>query len=70
MINNYRLIDRKLVPGEEILITCAEACTSPEYFVYGSENYSEDSPICKAAFHSGALTSDGGTLKMKIEKGL
>jgi hypothetical protein len=48
--------------------SCASEADSLEFF--GSLHYSEDSAICLAAFHSGAIKPEGGDFMIKIGKGL
>jgi hypothetical protein len=43
----------------EFIITCPDTCETKPGNVFGQDNYADDSNICKAAFHSGALTEKG-----------
>ena len=54
----------------ELMITCTDTCGDKPGNVYGLDEYSDDSHICKAAFHSGALLEKGGKFKMIIKPGL
>lgn len=52
-----------------LIITCAEGCVDKPGSVYGDLEYSEDSYICKAAYHAGAIDEKGGKLKMTLAAG-
>jgi hypothetical protein len=54
-------------PGTEITIACPANCTSGS--VWGTSPYSDDSAVCVAAIHAGALTSAGGTTTIAIVPG-
>lgn len=54
-------------PGTEITVTCPAGCTSAS--VWGTGTYSDDSGVCTAAIHAGALTSAGGTVRIRIAPG-
>jgi hypothetical protein len=48
-----------------VVCTCsADAATSTRP-IYGSGIYTDDSPICRAAVHAGAVTPDGGTVVVR-----
>jgi hypothetical protein len=51
-------------------ITCEESCFEAEGNVYGDLDYSEDSMICKTAFHAGAMAEKGGKFKMDLKPGM
>jgi hypothetical protein len=55
-------------PGTEITVTCPAGCTSAS--VWGTGTYSDDSGVCTAAIHAGALTTAGGTVRVQIAAGL
>lgn len=53
----------------EFKVKCAKDCTTGS--VWGTGWYTTDSSVCVAAVHSGAIEADsGGTITVKIEKGL
>lgn len=54
-------------PGTELTVTCPPGCTSAS--VWGTGTYSDDSGVCTAAIHAGALTSAGGTVRIRIAPG-
>ena len=56
-------IDKKLT------VNCSENCINYDVPVYGTNLYSEDSSICKSAFHSMKLSSNGGLVTMIIKEG-
>jgi len=64
--NNDILLKRRAKPGDEILVECPEACLNEDVAIYGEHTYSEDSSICLAAFHSGAMPIDGGDVIMLV----
>jgi hypothetical protein len=58
-----------LTVGSTFTVKCPTECTSGS--VWGSGQYTTDSALCVAAVHAGAATTDaGGTVKVKITKGL
>jgi len=59
-----------LKDGSELILSCMDCCKDSKVQVYGDIKYSEDSGICKSAFHSGALSDKGGQFIMKVESGL
>jgi hypothetical protein len=54
-------------PGTDITVTCPAGCTSGA--VWGTSPYSDDSAICVAAIHAGALTAAGGVTTIAIVPG-
>jgi hypothetical protein len=54
-------------PGTEFTITCPANCTSGA--VWGTLPYTDDSAVCVAAIHAGALTAAGGTTTIAIVPG-
>lgn len=54
-------------PGTEFTITCPANCTSGA--VWGTSPYTDDSAVCVAAIHAGALTAAGGTTTIAIVPG-
>jgi hypothetical protein len=58
------------LPGEagtKFTVECPQLCTSGS--VWGSETYTSDSKVCKAAIHAGALKPQGGKTKVIIKGG-
>ena len=54
-------------PGTEITVTCPANCTGGS--VWGTSPYTDDSSVCTAAIHAGALTAAGGTTTIAIVPG-
>jgi hypothetical protein len=54
--------------GDSFWVACPSGCGRLG-LVWGSANYSGDSAICAAAIHAGALTSDGGAVKVSLRPG-
>ena len=54
-----------LKQGDTFLIECEENCANSQVEIYGDKTYSEDSSLCKAAYHSGILGSVGGKVKVR-----
>jgi len=54
------------------MVGCASNCIADkdEIDIYGTNTYSDDSAICLAAFHAGALDPIGGNFVVIIEKPL
>jgi hypothetical protein len=50
--------------GDSFTISCLSSCASDP--VFGSNRYSESSSICASAFHSGAISAQGGKCMLKI----
>lgn len=59
-----------LKPDMSLNIVCPESCAEKDGNVYGDLEYSEDSNICKTAFHAGALGDKGGKFKMGLKGGM
>jgi len=47
----------------KIVVRCPESCSLIENNIYGDFYYSYDTPICKAAYHAGKITTLGGLVK-------
>jgi Caspase domain/LCCL domain len=45
-----------------LVCTCSAEAASLSRPIYGSEIYTDDSPVCRAAVHAGAVPADGGTV--------
>lgn len=57
------------VPGDSFLIRCPSGCAGRD-FVYGTDVYTDDSWICAAAIHAGAITdAAGGQVRVTIAAG-
>lgn len=56
-----------LTVGQSVLVTCPAACTSGA--IWGTGTYTDDSAVCTAAIHAGALTADGGSFVLSITPG-
>ena len=46
--------------GSIFLVNCPAKCLNSQGIVYGTNIYSTQSSICRAAIHAGILTDDGG----------
>lgn len=56
------------VTGDTFEVVCPVGCA--EGRVWGTEIYSDDSSICRAAIHAGALDADGGgTVLVTLHEG-
>lgn len=55
--------------GDSVKIICEETCALSNVAIYGDGIYSEDSSLCKAAFHAGVLSKAGDKLKVAIVRG-
>lgn len=56
--------------GEVYRATCPSGCADAFGIVYGTDIYSDDSSICRAAVHARAITDDvGGDVLVTIEDG-
>jgi hypothetical protein len=58
--------DLKGATGET---ACACAATSPRGSVWGVDVYTQDSSLCAAAMHAGAIPAAGGEIKVKASAG-
>ena len=54
-------------PGTTVAATCPANC--PLSTIWGTDTYTDDSPVCVAALHAGVITSEGGPLVITIEAG-
>ena len=55
--------------GDSAKILCEETCALSNVPIYGDGIYSEDSSICKAAFHAGVLQKAGDKVKLTVVRG-
>lgn len=46
--------------GESVTVTCPSHCDKSGEAIYGTNFYSTESAVCKAAIHAGVLTKQGG----------
>ena len=70
-ISNSRKFDSiKKGYNNKILIFCGENCAQADVPVYGDSKYSKDSAICKSAYHSQKLPSDGGHVMLVFQNGM
>ena len=60
----------KLKQEDFFYANCEETCSKSEIKIYGDMTYSQDSSICKAAFHSGSLATKISKIKVIIHQGL
>jgi hypothetical protein len=56
------------VPGDTFRIRCPSGCAGRD-FVYGTDIYTDDSWICGASIHAGAITDAGGQVRVTIAAG-
>lgn len=55
-------------PGSLHALACPAGCDKAAV-VYGTDDYSADSPVCAAAMHAGAVSERGGMVTVMIEPG-
>jgi hypothetical protein len=55
--------------GPDTELTCTCGTPSPTGSVWGSDIYTADSSICRAAQHAGVITADGGKVSVKAARG-
>jgi hypothetical protein len=58
--NSYGFDNFKLLPDEKIVIICYDSCILDDSPIFGSDIYTKDSAICKAAYHAKKITTQGG----------
>ncbi len=54
--------------GSEFEVSCPDGCAT-KGGSWGTEIYTIDSPICRAAIHFGAIPATGGIVHVRIEAG-
>ena len=59
----------KLDPGRQTLVCHCSADAIESGAVWGSDIYTDDSQLCRAARHAGALSADGGTVRIDAKPG-
>ena len=63
-------VEHRFEVGEEVTYDCPPADESRIDTVWGTEVYTDDSSICTAAVHAGAITvEDGGEVTIEITAG-
>ncbi len=55
--------------GTTFRIACPPGCEKGGHGIYGTDVYTTDSPICKAAIHAGAIRPEGGSVTVRVEPG-
>jgi hypothetical protein len=55
-------------PGTPRRLTCPAGCPKDVY-VYGTEVYTSDTPVCVAAVHTGVMSARGGEVTVVVEPG-
>ena len=67
--NKEELERMNIKEGDSIKILCEETCAFSIAKIYGDGIYSEDSSICKAAFHAGVLGRAGEKVRLTVVRG-
>lgn len=52
--------------GDVISVSCPADCGQDGGTIWGTDTYTDDSSICRAAVHAGALTEEGGVVDIVI----
>eukprot|EP00744_Colponema_vietnamica_P002602 GILI01004051.1.p1 GENE.GILI01004051.1~~GILI01004051.1.p1 ORF type:complete len:616 (-),score=156.37 GILI01004051.1:344-2092(-) len=55
--------------GTKFLVACPKGCSTAAGDVFGTDIYTDDSSICRAAIHFGAVSDEGGEVEVIIEDG-
>ncbi len=55
--------------GKRYAYTCPVVAEIPGSTVWGTDTYTDDSSVCKAAIHAGKITIAGGTVTIEIRAG-
>jgi len=55
-------------PGSLHRVSCPPGCDKAAQ-IFGTEEYTADSPVCVAAMHVGALSDGGGEVTVRVEPG-
>lgn len=58
--NSSKFENFEIAEDFKTVIRCNESCALIENSIYGDMYYSYDTPICKAAYHAGKITTLGG----------
>lgn len=69
LINNEFLLKLDLQIGDRFIAFCSSSCVDQSVNIYGSLVYSEDSSICKAAYHMGVIPANGASFSVLISPG-
>ena len=56
--------------GTSRLVRCPEGCVAEAGTVWGTDFYTDDSAVCPALIHAGALNASGGVAKITFVQGL
>ncbi|KAI3428817.1 hypothetical protein D9Q98_007634 [Chlorella vulgaris] len=54
----------------QAVVKCPAGCKAPGGYLYGTNTYTSDSRICRAAIHAGKITNSGGQFTLYYAKGL
>ncbi|MCS7072305.1 MAG: LCCL domain-containing protein, partial [Anaerolinea sp.] len=60
---------RNLSVGQSAVVLCPAGCAANSQAVWGSNFYTDDSSICRAAIHAGVITDQGGPVRVTIAPG-
>lgn len=66
LINHEQLMKLSFQIGDRFKASCSSSCIDQNVNIYGSMIYSEDSSICKAAYHMGVIPASGGLFAVLI----
>ncbi|MET1415344.1 LCCL domain-containing protein [Roseibium sp. HPY-6] len=68
-LHHFQVDNEKFV-GQRFAFTCPSGSLAEQTVsVYGSDEYPASTPICLAAQHAGAISSDGGDLTLQLNPG-
>jgi len=66
LINHEQLMKMNFQIGDRFKASCSTSCVDQAVNIYGSLIYSEDSSLCKAAYHMGVISASGGLFSVLI----
>ena len=66
LINHEQLMKMNFQIGDRFKAACSVSCIDQAVNIYGSLIYSEDSSLCKAAYHMGVISAGGGVFSVLI----
>ena len=66
LINHEQLMKMNFQVGDRFKAACSASCIDQAVNIYGSLIYSEDSSLCKAAYHMGVISASGGLFSVLI----
>ena len=70
VLNHFQVDSDKFV-GQQFSFQCPERTVrNSDARLYGTNIYPSDSPICVAAVHAGAISRDGGPVKVQLNPGV